>query len=51
MCGIYGYIGNTTINNFVDKLSLLEYRGYDSCGIAYNYNNHIIYSSIILLRV
>lgn len=42
MCGIYGYIGNTTINNFVDKLSLLEYRGYDSCGIAYNYNNHII---------
>ena len=42
MCGIYGYIGNTTINKFVDKLSLLEYRGYDSCGIAYNYNNHII---------
>ncbi len=36
MCGIYGYIGPGNATNFVfDGLKLLQYRGYDSCGIAY----------------
>lgn len=39
MCGIYGYIGNNNAYEQVIKgLGLLQYRGYDSCGIAY-YNN------------
>lgn len=41
MCGIYGYIGKSNTFEFINKLSLLEYRGYDSCGIAYQYKNHI----------
>lgn len=36
MCGIYGYIGNKNAYDMVVQgLSLLQYRGYDSCGIAY----------------
>lgn len=35
MCGIVGYIGNgSTESNLVKDLKLLEYRGYDSAGIA-----------------
>ena len=36
MCGIVGYIGNKdTAKDFVmDGLRALEYRGYDSAGIA-----------------
>ena len=35
MCGIVGYFGNKTAKSFlVDGLSKLEYRGYDSAGIA-----------------
>ena len=35
MCGIVGYIGNKRATSFlVDGLSKLEYRGYDSAGIA-----------------
>ncbi len=35
MCGIFGYIGKPKpLSLFVDGLSRLEYRGYDSCGIA-----------------
>ncbi|AGF55919.1 glucosamine--fructose-6-phosphate aminotransferase (isomerizing) [Clostridium saccharoperbutylacetonicum] len=35
MCGIVGYFGDKTAKNFlVDGLSKLEYRGYDSAGIA-----------------
>ncbi len=41
MCGIYGFIGKGNTDEFIKKLSLLEYRGYDSCGIAYEYKNHI----------
>mgnify|MGYP004523757037 FL=1 len=37
MCGIYGFIGKGNTDEFIKKLSLLEYRGYDSCGIAYEY--------------
>ena len=35
MCGIVGYIGTqTAINVLIDGLERLEYRGYDSAGIA-----------------
>jgi glucosamine--fructose-6-phosphate aminotransferase (isomerizing) len=35
MCGITGYIGdNDTAEILIDGLKRLEYRGYDSCGIA-----------------
>ncbi|MBE5741324.1 MAG: glutamine--fructose-6-phosphate transaminase (isomerizing) [Clostridiales bacterium] len=36
MCGIFGYIGKgNAYKKVMDGLSLLQYRGYDSCGIAY----------------
>ena len=35
MCGIFGYIGKgVSTNALIDGLSKLEYRGYDSCGLA-----------------
>lgn len=35
MCGIVGYIGNNDVKNILlDGLEKLEYRGYDSAGIA-----------------
>ena len=35
MCGIVGYIGDKQAQSIVlDCLKRLEYRGYDSCGIA-----------------
>ena len=35
MCGIIGYIGkNNPINILLEGLKKLEYRGYDSAGIA-----------------
>lgn len=34
MCGIVGYIGKTPSKVLIDKLKKLEYRGYDSAGIA-----------------
>ncbi len=37
MCGIVGYIGPRDLKEvLMDGLSKLEYRGYDSAGIAYN---------------
>ncbi|MFV0626564.1 MAG: glutamine--fructose-6-phosphate transaminase (isomerizing) [Alphaproteobacteria bacterium] len=37
MCGIVGYIGgNAALDNLLDGLKNLEYRGYDSAGIALN---------------
>lgn len=42
MCGIYGYIGHNAISKSVLGLEKLEYRGYDSSGIAFaNSNNEI----------
>ncbi|MCR5580580.1 MAG: glutamine--fructose-6-phosphate transaminase (isomerizing) [Pseudobutyrivibrio sp.] len=34
MCGIIGFIGNDALANILDGLELLEYRGYDSAGLA-----------------
>ena len=35
MCGIVGYIGNKDLASVIlIGLERLEYRGYDSCGIA-----------------
>lgn len=35
MCGIYGYIGKNAVQKSICGLERLEYRGYDSAGIAY----------------
>ncbi len=36
MCGIYGYVGEeNAYMKTIEGLKLLQYRGYDSCGIAY----------------
>lgn len=45
MCGIIGYVGEKrfSIDVIIDGLKRLEYRGYDSAGIAYvKYNNVVI---------
>jgi len=35
MCGIVGYVGNdNTADVLLESLSRLEYRGYDSAGVA-----------------
>jgi len=35
MCGIIGYIGNRNVTSvLINSLKKLEYRGYDSAGIA-----------------
>lgn len=41
MCGIIGYIGNNAKNNIINSLKKLEYRGYDSSGIALLENNNL----------
>ena len=44
MCGIIGYIGKKekTLSVLIAGLESLEYRGYDSAGIAYINNNKIV---------
>ena len=44
MCGIVGYIGKTkhALNVLIDGLEHLEYRGYDSSGIAYILDDKIV---------
>jgi glucosamine--fructose-6-phosphate aminotransferase (isomerizing) len=39
MCGIIGFLGNDALANILDGLELLEYRGYDSAGLAIRRNN------------
>lgn len=42
MCGIIGYVGKrNAINVLINGLKTLEYRGYDSAGIAYRTTNRI----------
>ena len=52
MCGIIGYIGkNNALKVITDGLKQLEYRGYDSAGIAIKNNNEInIFKSEYSLR-
>ncbi len=44
MCGIFGYVGknNNTPQKVLDGLKLLEYRGYDSWGIAVEKNGKVV---------
>ena len=42
MCGIIGYVGNKSSKQILlEGLKKLEYRGYDSCGIATILNGKI----------
>jgi len=42
MCGIVGYVGKkNSLPILIDGLKKLEYRGYDSAGVAFNLNNDI----------
>jgi glucosamine--fructose-6-phosphate aminotransferase (isomerizing) len=43
MCGVVGYKGkDIKIIDIINSLKLLEYRGYDSAGIAFNYNGNLV---------
>ncbi|MEX2285924.1 MAG: glutamine--fructose-6-phosphate transaminase (isomerizing) [Planctomycetaceae bacterium] len=43
MCGIVGYVGYRSVSNFlIEGLHRLEYRGYDSAGIAVLENGQIV---------
>ena len=35
MCGIYACVGDNAYENVIKGLNRLQYRGYDSCGVAY----------------
>ena len=35
MCGIFGYIGKKAVEKSVEGIKELEYRGYDSAGVAF----------------
>ena len=43
MCGIFGYVGRETATGdmVLDALRRLEYRGYDSWGVAVGVNGHV----------
>ncbi|HTO90900.1 MAG TPA: glutamine--fructose-6-phosphate transaminase (isomerizing) [Candidatus Sulfotelmatobacter sp.] len=43
MCGIVGYVGHRTcLPILVEGLKRLEYRGYDSAGVAIQENGHLV---------
>lgn len=48
MCGIFAYIGNKNGNKLlIDALKKLEYRGYDSAGMAGIYHGEIICHKVV----
>lgn len=52
MCGIVGYIGKASAKPILlNALSTLEYRGYDSCGIAVRNNGIDIYKDVVRVEV
>jgi glucosamine--fructose-6-phosphate aminotransferase (isomerizing) len=42
MCGIYGFIGDGKVEDLINGLKKLEYRGYDSAGIAFSRNDSLV---------
>lgn len=45
MCGIFGYTGDrNAVKLVIDGLKKLEYRGYDSAGLALLENNQIVFA-------
>ena len=47
MCGIFGMIGANAVGNTLQALKYLEYRGYDSAGVAERHSDTIhIYKSV-----
>ena len=48
MCGIIGIVSkNQVVDRLIDGLERLEYRGYDSAGIATVHSSEIVYSKSI----
>ncbi|MCM1042741.1 MAG: glutamine--fructose-6-phosphate transaminase (isomerizing) [Corallococcus sp.] len=45
MCGIFGTLGSDSLNETLKGLKLLEYRGYDSAGIATKRNGIEVFKS------
>ena len=47
MCGIVGFLGDIPEKILIDRLKKLEYRGYDSAGVAVKSQNKVnIFKSV-----